>query len=99
MSTADRECPRRFDVLRLGQPRSRRWRKAPRRARQSLRQSLRTKFKADSAGDVRGRARGHAELVHHLLGDFAEGAELGVYEDVGLAIELFSFGEELADFA
>ena len=43
-------------------------------------------------------ARGHAELIHHLLGDFAEGAEFGVYEDVGLAIELFSFGEELADF-
>ena len=44
-----------------------------------------------------GPALRNAELIHHLLGDLLKRAELGIHEHVGLTIELFAFGQQLAD--
>ena len=36
--------------------------------------------------------------MRDLLRDFADGPDVGVDEDVGLAVKLFAGGQQLADF-
>ena len=36
--------------------------------------------------------------MHHLLRDFADRAQLGVQQHIGLAVKRFARGEQVADF-